>query len=380
MSVKLTTTIKSSASSDGFSSNQGTPKIRTDKYRPFKVSETDTVYEGPPFIDKLSLVGDLTVSMVTKAAKAAQQDPATTLKKLVHHAHKNLKGDVIETFKSAKLDKMQGAKVRLGERDATTVFGISHMPKTKGSTTYQLKIEMNPRRLEASGLGDVEAIFEHLFDDEIEFDRWLAGAKASRVDIAVDLINVRVVDLIFRSTEGHKWSAFFSPTSTLETWSRLSKPNYQSAKSGKSGPPFIVVYDKRQQRVDVGKPTYFAHVPHTRVEYRKRSGNQHFCNLPGLGNHLNAISFGYVPDVASVLGKHGRAYVDAVFRRGVDEALSPLPVTKMKLLREAIEKSEVGFWNPASNWERWSKSLDEVGLSAWISRAQAAKEKYEVSI
>lgn len=362
--VKIFTELKTST----VFSNQPPPKIDHSVFTAFDVDDRNAVYVSRPFVDRIVLVGDVTVSMVALEAKDQVVDPGELLTQLMTNATVSLTKKGGRGFKPGpKVDKYNVGKKRLGSRNANALFGVSWSAKPDGFTR-SLRLEFNPRRLGPNGLSELRAELGSLFFEDFELE-WLARAKATRIDVAVDLVNIAVKDLIVRTSDGGKWSGYFGAGGRVETWSKLRAPTSKTL-PGKPAPPILIVYNKRQELLDKNKEPKYGDAAHTRIERRLRASTRSFRTLRDISNPFADIRLGDVERLSQMHGAAWRCFADSALRRGVAEACTAVPKGKEELWKKALLEMDATFWCPDELWTSWSKSLTASGLGTLVDDAR----------
>ncbi len=330
------------------------------------VGPSDDVAATHAFCDGLRLVGWVDPSCLTPSAKQIG-DFAPALTELWAKARLKLHGkddaDGV-AFKFVKTDGYLSGKTRVGVDQAGAVVGVGTGKSHEKKTRFRLALHFNPRRLGPTGLAELEKVLASVFSETLNFDRWLATANVAAIDIAVDLINLEVCDAILRSEDGEKWSAWFSKTGRVETWSRLRVKN----KRGKS-PPILVLYDKRRELLDAGKQPTWAALPHARLELRQRQNKRPFVGLGNLKSPFSEVSMGHAGLVAEKEGQDFRLYFAASRWMGFEAASHLIDEKHAWLWKQHIRAGNAPFWQPTAIWNDWRGSLKRDGLWSWITRA-----------
>lgn len=344
--------------------------------RGYRLPRKNWVSVTRPFCDRMVLTGRLKQNAVIAEAIQQNTDPADYLKKLVGQAQltlgKKLEGhDPVFTFvQKSKVAGYKTGSTDLPPRAANTDFGLSTVAIKKGEYAgdFRLRIDLNPHRLGPAGLKAVEEVFTVLFLETLNFDEWLAGAMTTRLDIAMDIFNAALPDMVFRHPDAEKWSGFFSRSGQLETWSGLKK------KKGKHH-PIVVAYDKRRERIDSGKEPRLGDIPHVRIERRIPATSRKFTSLPELANPFMDLEVGYLPTATARPSKSFQSYCLAAQRVGLEAADALAPASKKDAWRASFLQCRAEFWGPTDVWEYWKDTMRWDGLGEWVERARRAAEK-----
>ena len=236
----------------------------------------------------------------------------------------------------------------------------SGKPKSKPKEQAFLRFDLNPARLGSHGLSLFKDELSNIFLEtpDVAWAALATKATITRLDIAVDLINVDIEDLMFRYKKaGGKSGSYFGVGSKLET-------RYLNVtKSGSK----TYVYDRRQKLLDLQKdgegagPEY-GDTPHTRIEFRTNT-TKPVIELPKLMNHAKKIEIfdidaGDPPEEAH----HWRLFQDSCRYRGLSGALELLPEGLREKYEATVQSVESELWRPDNLWEKWPESLKASGL------------------
>lgn len=335
------------------------------------VGPRDDVGVTNPFCDKLILVGWVSAACVSLGPDDFEDRLAELRAKAAATlAGKDSLGNATGSkFKAAQVAGYVGGKVRLAAVEAVAHVAVGAGKKNNKPTEFRLRVEFNPHRLQSAGLAELEGILSAVFSNSLKFDRWLATAKATRVDVAVDLINLQVCDAILRSELGHKWSGYFGANGGVETWSRLGK----KTKKGKRR-PVLVLYDKRLELLEAKKEPAWGEVAHARLECRRVQNATPLLGLGQIANPFLKVGMGHAGLVSST-GKAGfRVFYGATRWMGLEQAGKPLPVDRRAQWKSSVVHGDASFWKPPSIWQRWATSLKSDGLWTWVVRANKASK------
>jgi hypothetical protein len=223
-----------------------------------------------------------------------------------------------------------------------------------------LRFDFNPARLGPTGLSLFKDELNNILHDtqNTSWAELATKAKITRLDIAVDLINVDIEDMMFRFAKaGGKSGSYFGVGSKLET-------RYLNVTSGGSN---TYVYDRRQRLLDLqndgkGSGPEYGETPHTRIEFRTDS-TRPVVDLPNLLNHLKKIE---VFDIDALSppeeAHHWRLFQDSCRYRGLSGALELLPEGLRQEYEDTVKTVESELWRPDKLWEKWPESLEASGL------------------
>lgn len=132
-----------------------------------------------------------------------------------------------------------------------------------------LRIELNASRLPQNGVEAIEQLWAQIAGSDIPFRALMPDARMTRIDVAVDLLNVRVANLYAHHPKVEKIWCCSSPVTGGETWYFYIKhfnqtsPNFSFKK-----PSNLSIYDKRAEQLANGVEPKYGAVPHARIELR----------------------------------------------------------------------------------------------------------------
>jgi hypothetical protein len=335
-----------------------------------QVGPRDDVAVSNPFCDKLILVGWVSAACVSLGPEDFEERLAELRAKAAATlAGKDSLGNATGSkFKAAQVAGYVGGKVRLASVEAAAHIAVGAGEKNKKPTEFRLRVEFNPHRLQSAGLAELEGILSAVFSSSLQFDRWLATAKATRVDIAVDLINLEVYDAILRSELGVKWSGYFGSNGRVETWSHLGK----KTKNGKRR-PVLVLYDKRRELLEAKNEPAWGEVAHARLECRRVQNATPLLGLGKIANPFLKVGMGHAGLASS--GKAGfQLFYSATQWMGLERAGQFLPLDRRAKWKVHVRYGDASFWKPSLIWQRWRSSLENDGLWTWVVRANKASK------
>lgn len=339
-----------------------------------EVGPNDDVAVTKPFCDAIWIVGWVDADCLAPIGQSTDHI-SKQLNQVWAQASSTLKGmeKVGEAadakFKLVRTSGYVSGKTRVGADKASAVLGVG-TGKSKTPDRFRLKLHFNPHRLGPEGHTEIEAALATVLGSNFCFERWLAEAKLTKLDAAVDIINLDVCDAILRSNLGNKWSGWFGQPGRVETWSQLAQRN----KRGKE-PPIIKLYDKRRERLNKSKDPAWGLVPYARLERRVQQNKTPFVGLGKLKNPFAEISVGHAGFVAGKEGKEFLLYHAATRWMGLEQASKLLSDDIRIRWRSAIYHGDAPFWRPQLIWPGWKNSLQEDGLWDWVVRAAKVASK-----
>lgn len=332
----------------------------------------ETVFVSMPMVDKLSIHGLVPSSVYAQMGDQKVSGQAKLLSKLSlllkseESGAKPMHGGEYGYAKGSAKSGEVRLLLPLGARPAWGF--ISLRPPSKGSDTLLLRIDWNPRK---AGKEGVRQIFELLIGDlafqKEEVAEWLATARVSRMDVAVDILDVERCDLRAQIDAQRKIQTFGAPKNGLET-------SYHKDAKTKQFP--VVLYDKRQHYLDaeltsgIAKTPKYGDRPHCRVERVWRFGGASARPLSKLGtepNRIEGFHVRWLRDHQSGPSRREQRIAAAVIAHmGKDRALGvlgPQALASIKL----VQRVDPIFWRPTDLWAYWPQSLEAVGLDLLIT-------------
>jgi hypothetical protein len=195
--------IKSTALSSN--KTQGKLEIGKDElaYWNFIGSETagvgNAVYVLRPKLDKLSLVFNV-----------ERESHRKTIKGLLLSAVKDEQVPWYQEAKSAGQAKKYNVEALLTPPDGKHPILIQVDPKKKKEPKPAfMRFEFNPYKLGKKGLAFFKENLSEFLLDQIKYDDLKKDGKLTRLDIACDLVNVQLGDLVFRSLKPGKSHVYY---------------------------------------------------------------------------------------------------------------------------------------------------------------------------
>lgn len=216
-----------------------------------------------------------------------------------------------------------------------------------------LKFEFNPAALGKDGVEKFKDAVAEIFLGNLTYDDLLATANISRLDIAVDVVNLGMDRLLIEPKIDGKTHAYFGLSGVLETAYLGTKP--------KSNSP-LKVYNKTQEELDTKKPPKVPGAEVVRIE-RTVFTKLKLATLHKLKNHLKGLDV-FVPTV-SICPEgqhHWLMFLDSCKFRGVQGALEQIPVELRDDYEDALETGKNSIWKPDKIWDDWPEILKKSGL------------------
>ncbi len=215
-------------------------------------------------------------------------------------------------------------------------------------TNAFLRVEFNPSKAGTSGMDLLRQHCAAFLD--YDYTTLVKAGRVTRMDVAMDLMGIRLDDLAARSVKLKKSTVHSAVDGGTETV-------YLGATKGNRR---IRIYDKGKQLGETGQklPSF----PVTRVEAELRN----VCmlrNIPALGNPFTDVGIWYLPEANFAGEDHiWRMFLDSVSRRGLRSALKQIPDSYRQPFNDALHACPLGMWDPGKHWAYWPKRVDDSEL------------------
>ena len=285
-------------------------------------------------------------------------------------ADQDLKGAVIECLKLAVEEKGPFDAAQTFKSGAVTYEASVNLlvppdnekvliqagPQKIG-LAHNLRLEFNPKLLGLNGIAFLKSQLEGLLVDGLSFTHIMLQGTVTRLDIAVDLVGIRIDDLDIRFFAGGKSHWYFGPSGKPET-------GYLGMKKSDKAAAWIA-YDKRKHLKDTKGPTQqqlYGGLPHTRIEFHAKPMKP-LPALNAMANPFTSLSLAYPTAPNGVKPHAWRFFLDACHRRGHAQALTMIPAGALRQRYEkALESAHTKFWKPHVIWAAWDDALLSSGL------------------
>jgi hypothetical protein len=242
----------------------------------------------------------------------------------------------------------------------------------KANTKRQFRLEFNPAKFGSLNTTKLFMELMMLFEGELDFYQLASKGSISSLDVAVDIENISLRDVLFMKEDEHKSHIYFGKTGRAET---IYSGIHASSKNGN-----IKLYNKAQQKVDkaskktasVSNLVGTQDIPLQRLEIRV-SPRLPLVRLNEMKNPFEKLSLYYVgPREGEQRPQHWDWFVDCCRMGGLDRALKNIPDDEAKIYRAALEHQPEQFYRPDAIWSAWwPKTLVRHGL--WCSEMGAIK-------
>lgn len=351
------------------------------------------VYITKPKIDKISIVYDI---------------PDIDIQKLIL-------GNLMETFESGEDEVVHPAKGGLQQKykmaaqicPPNTEHKMLVQLDPKAKTTKFLRLEFNPDLL---GRANVRWALSYLSDEILHppynWNHLIHNGLVTRVDVACDLVNIWIGDLLVKQHNNHKSHVYHGLNGRPETL----YINPLTA-SGNLRPQGDMVYDKSQQLKDAAKKlkdkakrlrnqanqlkgtdqqsldmakqlkaqaeqlenespdlVYHETIPHTRVEVKYKGMKRPPLELALIKDkfyNFEVLAFGpdKAPDKTGGKSYVWQLFLDSCRYRGEDSAIE-LPPKELqgKYMDVLYLEEKKPLWRPHKIWEHWPEVVADSGL------------------
>jgi len=305
-------------------------------------AEPEKVNAPFPFIDKIAVV------LSPKTAGLAAEIHSWLYQDLLNDSNdfktvsKPLKG-----FKRAKL-------IYLSDYEERPRIDYAFTVTPSGTLAERVRIEFNPSKLGVWGLKALHGVLSSIIPGGWQL--FISDGKITRLDVAVDLVGVRVSKLLMQPPTSQATTAWSNAKGKLETyqWGQAKGSHTQ-------------IYNKTAEQFKKGVVLPGPQV--TRVERRlKPPACKQLSLLAEMDNPFAGIVLTtHVPEAPA----GGPEYVwpmfcDSVKVRGLDGALKLLSKNKAKktAFRQQFKKATPPWWNPDAIWANWPAALSALGITS----------------
>lgn len=217
-----------------------------------------------------------------------------------------------------------------------------------------LKFEFNPAQLGPVGMEYFkETMIPEILLDESATETFLAEAYVPRLDIACDLVNLGMSNLMLESSVPGKTHAYYGLDGILET-------SYLGV--GAKGNSNTKIYNKAQELLDGGKPVPFGGAEIIRVE-RTVATKLKLADLHKLKNPFKSLDF-FVPETVNYPESehHWMMFLDSCRYRSEVGALAQIPEQMREAYKLQLKQAKKPIWEPEKIWSGWTKTLTGTGL------------------
>jgi hypothetical protein len=320
--------------------NQTLPKYDHEHVEAGTLEGPSALNAPTPFIDKIAVVLTITSTKLAQQIHSALYQAMTNDTEYFQSVAKHVKG-----FQLGKLITMPGCEERVR---------IDY--NFQNSLANRIRLEFNPAKLGFWGMKELHGVLTSVMPEG--WDHFVTDGRISRLDVAVDLIGVRMTKLKMQPKIGQSAQAWWSSDGKLKTY-----------QWGKPTGTHTQIYNKTAEQLARGIAVTGPQV--TRIERRlKNPKYKKLTDLAGMNNPFAGIVLTTsIPEAPP----GGPSYVwpmfcDSVQVRTLDLALKLLPKHKRTVYRNQFTKAAPLWWNPEAIWKMWPAMLDEIKIgstTAW---------------
>lgn len=344
---------------------KGIVALTTSSGQSFKVEDPSAVFTTPKGegavhtikIDKLAMVFDCPGANPVNIANHLQK-----LKEKTKHGKVTSARGLSKQYHHRFHYRLDTEDVNKAELTVLLCMGA----KKSANAIRQFRLEFNPAKFGRFNAALLFVELREIFGEDFEFPRLAAEGTVTSIDLAVDIENISLRDVLFMKEDEHKSHIYFGKTGRAET---IYSGIHASSKNGN-----IKLYNKAQQKVDkaskksasVSNLVGTQGIPLQRLEIRV-SPRLPLVRLNEMKNPFEKLSLYYVgPREGEQRPQHWDWFVDCCRMGGLDRALKNLPEEEAKVYRTALEHQPEQFYRPDAIWSAWwPKTLVRHGL--WCS-------------
>ena len=220
-----------------------------------------------------------------------------------------------------------------------------------------LRFEFNPVRIGPEGVSRFRDLLPEITSEKVTYEQLANAGNVTRIDIAVDLVNIDLEDLLVSTPKPGVTMGYFGLTGKAET-------KYLNVNKKGSN---LYVYDRRERlrnlhEQGVGDGPEYGDAKHTRVEVRTEPGKP-ITALPGLLNRLKRIDLIDIEAAEPPEEQHHwRLFQDSCRYRGLAGALNLMPDELRGQYQAAIDAASGDLWQPKKLWSFWPETIAKCGL------------------
>lgn len=292
-------------------------------------------------------------------------------------------GKTTATVEKLNTKKQYYEKILLSVGSSGAKVHVSILQPTTKTPRWRLRLEMNPRLLGPNGLSHLA--FDLRYGDTFRLDRFLASARCTRLDVAVDFINLAIWETVLHTPHAGKRVTYIGEDDELETvqlHKRASASKVQLDDEGQNigvktplsplGPLHARLYDRVKRLAYLLQPAPYGDVPVTRLELIRgwHGKGPLLQGLPGLKNPFEDYRLSYIADDGQAQ-RSWQAYVSGRRTRPKSAVSSELELGIRKSLAYGLRSQapDSSLIIHGALWSAWDKGLAACGLGQWISDA-----------
>jgi hypothetical protein len=251
---------------------------------------------------------------------------------------------------SQKYDRAYALKVAPGR----TVL-VQCSPLTSADSL--LRFEFNPNGIGPGAVKAFRQFVPMLTAGHFDYPALATQGKVTRLDIAVDLVNIDIEDLLIATPKPGVTKSYFGLSGKVET--KYLNVNKKGSRT--------YVYDRRAlldklNAEGLGELSEFGTAKYTRVEVRTEVGTP-ITAMANMSNRLLKLDlFDIEAATPPEQPHHWRLFQDSCRYRGLAGALALLP-EEVRSAYQATIKSAESLWRATELWGHWPAALKTSGLT-----------------
>lgn len=273
-------------------------------------------------------------------------------------------------------------QVEFGAEKRPVFFKLAYAPAASGlkKDSHTLELQCNPTKLGQEGLFELLYQLEKVTHGKFIVGAFLADARVTRIDVAVDVVGLQLPDLWVNVKGSAKRFLCIAPPGQLQSYSihRVQKVNgagelSTKAKRKPAGDLLARVYDKRAQRIANGENPKFGDTPECRIEIERLRFSKKSFGLLDLADWSNPLSrLRARVNPLAPLSKGARTYLGLRRTLDHDTAANMAGLSKpvADKCRTLVDFEVSGLFSPAKLWELWPSTLYLTGLIYLVEAAQ----------
>lgn len=305
-----------------------------------------TVTVMKPIIDRISLTYPVSDPAIRKVIRKHLKEWAKAQDPMISHWAKTPKWGSSKYAHSFAINCKPGTKL------------LVQLAK-EGTNAGFLRVEFNPSALGPLGVQSFRDLIPDLTCNAFTYNDLALGCRVTRIDVAVDLVNIEPEDLLIKASKPGVKMAYFGLSGDLET-------SYLNVtKKGSK----LYVYDrktllKKQQQEGQGKGSPYGEAEYTRVEVRL-TPEKPITKLASMHNPLTKLDLIDIEaPVPPESEHHWRLFQDSCRYRGLENALDLLPTGTREAYLAAVQAAQGQVWRPNTLWGHWSDALLKSAVMA----------------
>lgn len=280
--------------------------------------------------------------------------PAQVVEKLQNmYAHLKQTGQM--TYKKAGIYKF-GYGLTIA-KNKSKVF-IQAAPKSAKSAGNFVRLEFNPDKLGPNGTRKVFETLAAQLGPDFSQAHLATHARVTSIDLAVDLVNLHLSDLLIEKGDSHKTHVYYGKTGRQETF---YGGIHASKKSGS-----LKFYNKAQELLDTDGVLTGLHlppeIPLSRLEV-KCVTKLPLIRLDEIKNPFMQADVYLVRDQGGPEGSRlWRWFIDSCRMRGIERVKNTMPPELLSGYEQSLAAGYNTVFRADAIWKKWPIALTASGL------------------